>query len=320
VHRDVALRGGERLVQSYERVPLRSPAETALPLRNGGVYLITGGLGEIGLALAEYLAREHKARLVLVGRTALPERSEWPQIEAAGQADPRARHIERIRAIEARGGEVLTFAADVADSAALGAALDLAEARFGRIDGVIHAAGVTTRSTLRPIAALGPAECEEQFRPKAAGAISLARALTGRQLDFCVVTSSLSTVLGGPGLSAYAAANLFLNAFVRRMNAAGPTPWSAVLWDGWSFAAEDRRPGRFDMQPGEGVETFRRALAALPINELVVSTGDLQARLDQWVRKADEESAPEREQHERRASAPPPPPRQRRKKKTGRRR
>jgi amino acid adenylation domain-containing protein len=299
VHRDVALRGGERLVQSYERVPLRSPAETALPLRNGGVYLITGGLGEIGLALAEYLAREHKARLVLVGRTALPERSAWPQIEAAGQADPRARRVERIRAIEALGGEVLTVAADVADSAALGAALDLAEARFGRIDGVIHAAGVTTRSTLRPIAALGPAECEEQFRPKAAGAISLARALTGRQLDFCVVTSSLSTVLGGPGLSAYAAANLFLNAFVRRMNAAGPTPWSAVLWDGWSFAAEDRRPGRFDMQPGEGVETFRRALAALPINELVVSTGDLQARLDQWVRKADEESAPEREQHER---------------------
>jgi acyl carrier protein len=152
---------------------------------------------------------------------------------------------------------------------------------------------------MRPIAALGPAECEEQFRPKVAGVVSLARALTGRTLDFCLVTSSLSTVLGGPGLSAYAAANLFLNAFVRRMNAEGPTPWTALLWDGWSFPAEDRRPGRFDMQPDEGVETFRRALSALPVNELVVSTGDLQARIDQWVRKTGAEEASAGERYER---------------------
>ncbi len=297
--RDIALRGGERLVLSYERVPLRSPARAALPLRDGGVYLITGGFGEIGLALAEHLAREHKARLVLVGRTALPDRSAWPQVEAEGATDPRARRIARIRALEALGGEVMPIAADVADAAALAAALDRAEAHFGRIDGVVHAAGVTTRSTLRPIAELGPAECEEQFRPKVAGVVSLARALAGRTLDFCVVTSSLSTVLGGPGLSAYAAANLFLNAFVRRMNADGPTPWSALLWDGWSFPAEDRRLGRFDMQPAEGIETFRRALSALPVNELVVSTGDLQARVDQWVRKADVDEAPARERHER---------------------
>jgi acyl transferase domain-containing protein len=297
-HTDVALRGGERLVLSYERVSLGSPVEGTLPLRDGGVYLITGGLGEIGMALAEYLAREHRARLVLLGRTALPARAAWAGIEATG-TDPRAGRIEKIRAIEALGGEVMMIAADVADTAALTAALDRVESAWGRINGVIHAAGVTTRSTLRPIAALGHAECEEQFRPKVAGVVSLARALADRTPDFCVVTSSLSTVLGGPGLSAYAAANLFLNAFVRRMNAAGPTPWTALLWDGWSFPAEDRRPGRFDMQPAEGVETFRRALAALPVNELVVSTGDLQARIDQWVRKTEVEEAPARERHER---------------------
>jgi amino acid adenylation domain-containing protein len=297
-HTDVALRDGERLVQTYDCVPFGPPSGQALPLRDGGVYMITGGLGEIGLALAAYLARAHKARLVLLGRTPLPPRSAWPDIEATGTGS-RARLIERIRSIEALGEEVMTIAADVADTAALAAALDRVESRFGRIDGVIHAAGVTTRSTMRPIAALGPAECEEQFRPKVAGVVSLARALTGRTLDFCLVTSSLSTVLGGPGLSAYAAANLFLNAFVRRMNAEGPTPWTALLWDGWSFPAEDRRPGRFDMQPDEGVETFRRALSALPVNELVVSTGDLQARIDQWVRKTGAEEASAGERYER---------------------
>ena len=135
----------------------RAPAPRATTIRGDATYLITGGLGEIGLALAAYLARAHKARLALLGRTPLPPRSAWPDIEATG-TDSRARLIERIRAIEALGGEVMTIAADVADSAALAAALDRVESRFGRIDGVIHAAGVTTRSTLRPIAALGPAE------------------------------------------------------------------------------------------------------------------------------------------------------------------
>ncbi|MEP6918898.1 MAG: SDR family oxidoreductase, partial [Acidobacteriota bacterium] len=218
----------------------------------------------------------------------------------AGRDDAAVRRIRRIRAIEALGAEVLVVAADAADPAAMAGVFDQAEARFGPIHGVIHAAGVTTRSTMRPIAALTAIDCEAQFRPKVAGVVALEQALAGRTLDFCLLASSLSTVLGGPGLAAYAAGNLFLTAFARRMSESGPTPWISLLWDGWSFPTESRRPGRFDMQAAEGVETFRRALAA-PMSELVVSTGDLRTRLDQWVEKPaqpDSGAAP-REQHER---------------------
>ena len=116
----MALRGRSRWQQVF--VPLEAPA-AALPA-GGSTYLITGGLGRIGLTLAERLARSARGRLVLVDRAALPPRDEWPALLADGEpgedagassaAGQRAR-VRRILAMEGAGAEVLTIRADVAN-------------------------------------------------------------------------------------------------------------------------------------------------------------------------------------------------------------
>src|SRR6185503_9683539 len=122
----------------------RLPAQSErTALRERGVYLITGGLGGIGLALAEHLAETVDARLVLVGRTGLPPCSEWAGI-LEGQAGDEgiARRIKAIQALEARGTEVLVVQADVADAMQVQAAVRQAVARFGTVHGVFHTAGL----------------------------------------------------------------------------------------------------------------------------------------------------------------------------------
>ena len=122
--RVISYRGRHRWVQDFEHVPFDVADERPVKLKDRGVYLITGGMGGMGLEFAQYLAQAVNARLVLVGRTPLP-------------ADD-----EKIRAIEAAGGEVLIAAADVTNEAQMRSVVEQARKRFGEINGVVHAAGV----------------------------------------------------------------------------------------------------------------------------------------------------------------------------------
>jgi len=107
--------------------------------------------------------------------------------------------------------------------------------------------------------------------------------LRGRPVDFVFLLSSLSATLGGLKLGAYAAANLFLDAFAARQNQAGGAPWISVNWDAWDFAADGTaRAGATAIQPVDGQQAFRRILDA-GLRQTVVSTTPLQARLDKWI-------------------------------------
>ncbi|HYN05181.1 MAG TPA: SDR family NAD(P)-dependent oxidoreductase [Vicinamibacteria bacterium] len=210
----VALRDGERLVEAYERWPL---AEAAGPWRERGVVLITGGLGGLALALAERLAREAKARFVLVGRTGLDP------------GDPDDARSRAIRAIEAAGGEVLVVTGDVADPATLRRAVAEGETRFGAITAAVHAAGVIDDGPLHGKERGG---LEAVLRPKVHGARALVEALRGRKLDALVFFSSTSVALAPAGQVDYVAANAFLNAYARRLAAEG-WPARVVQWGAW---------------------------------------------------------------------------------------
>ena len=182
------------------------------------MYLITGGLGGVGLVLAEYLAREFKARLVLTGRRGLPPRAQWADhVAARGSA---GRHVSgRIRAVEAleaAGAEVLVGAADVSTKSAMRAVVDEACARFGRIDGVIHAAGVAGGGMIQ---LKTPEIADAVLAPKVTGTQVLERVLAGRQLDFLMLCSSLTGVLGGVGQVDYCGANAYLDAFAAHYTA-----------------------------------------------------------------------------------------------------
>ena len=284
----VAYRGQHRWAQTFEALPAMAETSQSPIFRAGGVYLITGGLGNIGLTLAEALAQKAQARIALLSRTALPAREEWTQWLESHPADDRVSQlINRLQQLEAAGARILTISADVSNVAQLQSAIAQTEAAFGPLNGVIHSAGLVGDETIVPITELTAENTARQFAPKIGGALALAEALRGRQLDFCILQSSLSSVLGGLGFAAYAAANAFMDALAQQQNQAGATPWLSLNWDGWDFGAEHHATELL-IKPAEGATAFAYALALPPASQLIISTGNLQARLDQWVNRRNE--------------------------------
>ena len=138
-----AWRKGRRWLRRYQPVELPAAEAPVCSLKQGGSYLITGGLGGIGLALAAWLAKIASARLLLTSRRSLPPREAWKALLARPAADERSvRDHQGDRDIEGMGGTVMTAAADAADPAAMAAAIGTVRERWGALNGVIHAAGV----------------------------------------------------------------------------------------------------------------------------------------------------------------------------------
>ena len=286
----VAHRGNHRSIQIFESGQ-SCAARTRQPhLRPQGVYLITGGLGQIGLTLAQYLAATLQARLVLTGRSRFPASAAWDQwLASHDESDEVSRKIRALQSIEKLGGEVITMQADVADYGQMLEVIANTMARYGSLHGVIHAAGVIGKESMCPVQSTGQAEFERNIRPKVEGTYVLEQVLRGQKLDFCMLVSSLASVLGGLGFAAYSAANLFMDAFACEQNRTGTTPWMSVNWDGWRFDKEQSvpvvgMPAELGLTPQEGVEVFQSLLSLEKVNQVVISTGDLHARINQWVR------------------------------------
>jgi hypothetical protein len=181
------------------------------------VYLITGGLGGLGLAVATHLAERYHARLVLVGRT--------------GLTPARAAHVEHL---ERLGAEVEVITADVADAGSMRLAVEQAIRRFGELNGVIHAAGVPGVGLIQNKTRQ---QASEVLAPKVNGTLALMDALAEVTLDFVVLFSSITSITGGgPGQLDYCAANAFLDAYAQA-SAGGPftvsIDWSEWRWNAW---------------------------------------------------------------------------------------
>ena len=215
--RVLALRGGELFARDFAPLRLAPGEESAPRVRPGGAYLITGGWGGIGAVLARELARLAPVKLALLGRHGPPA--------AAGTSE--------IAALEAAGAEVLPLVADVADREAMAAAIRRAEERLGPLRGVIHAAGVAGGGILQWKT---PAAARRVLAPKLAGTLVLEELLRGRELDFFLVCSSITSLAGGFGQSDYCAANAFCDAYaqaVSRRDARVGRLTVAVGWDRW---------------------------------------------------------------------------------------
>lgn len=275
----VSYRGKHRWLQTFEPVRLEKTRTEKTQLRQGGVYLITGGLGGIGFVLAEYLAQTVQAKLILICRSSFPEKTEWEQwLSTHDQQDSVSRKILKVQTLEKLGAEVLVISADVGNEEQMQGAIALASERFGELHGVIHAAGVRLVSTVQQITRT---ECEKQFQPKVQGLYVLEKVLQGKNLDFCILLSSLASVLGLLGLAAYPAAHIFLDTFAYKHNQTNSRRWMSVNWDNWS--SEKTQIPEWFMTPEEGVKAFQRILSMGAATQVIVSTGDLKARLDQWT-------------------------------------
>jgi thioester reductase-like protein len=280
---EVAYRGRTRWVPSVELISNVSVGAPAL--RPRGVYLITGGLGGVGLAFARYLAQTVRARLVLLGRNA----------ERQAQEDPVRSVIKKLKDY---GAEVLAVSADVADAAAMSSAVSQTLQNFGELHGVVHAAGLSTASSFAPLQQIDRFECARQFQAKVAGTLALDKALANQPLDFFMATSSLAAILGGIGLGPYAAANRFMDMFVRRQCRNRALQRITINWDGWQFPDVPPVNARsttglqdFALSPEEGAEVFDAVLRCRAVPQVVVSTGSLEARMKKWLQLAVSDAA-----------------------------
>ncbi|GIJ63217.1 type I polyketide synthase [Virgisporangium aurantiacum] len=226
--RPLALRRGRAWVRDFEPVTVPDPGHAG-HLRDNGVYLITGGLGALGLAIADDLAVRVSARLVLVGRAGLPPRAEWD-----GPLGRRAaRAVEAVRRMEAAGAQVLAVAADVSDAGDLRRVREETLARFGRLDGIVHAAGVPGSGMIE---ARSRDDALAVLAPKVAGTLALRAVFGDLPMDFVALFSSLAAVLPSIGDVDYIGANAFLDA--EAAVSAGPAGgWAAPVrslgWCGW---------------------------------------------------------------------------------------
>lgn len=224
----IALRGMHRWVQQFEPTRLHNPGTPKL--RERGVYLITGGLGGIGLTLAEHLAKTVRARLILTGRSAFPAKEEWNDwLAVQGEDDAVSLKIKKVQALEEHGAEVLVYSADVTHFQQMQDVITRAGKQFGGINGVIHAAGI-------PDGALILRHTREMLdaviSPKLKGTPVLDCLLKNQALDFFILCSSLRSITGTGGQLGYCAANAFLDTFAHFKRARG-IPFTAINWDGW---------------------------------------------------------------------------------------
>lgn len=287
----IAYRGRQRWVQGFESARIEAASGTAL--REGGTYVLTGGLEGNGFALARLLARKFKANLVLLQAD--------DSARAEGTENPMAK--QRVQQLESLGARVMVANADITSTQQWKNAWTAGESAFGKIHGVIHAEEPAGEQTFRALTEAKRGDFELLFRPKIYALFGLQGLMEEKKPDFCVLISSLASVLGGIGYGGYTAANLFMDAFARERNRLGSTPWLSVNWDLW--LTEDRHDDitriRGDlvdlaMNEAEGEEAFLRVLGARTANQVLVSVSDLNRRIADTGRRIEEARKRESEQ------------------------
>jgi acyl transferase domain-containing protein/acyl carrier protein len=275
----LAFRNGQRLVARLARKDPSGTRETPLRWRSDASYLITGGLGDLGLKVARWMVAQGARRLILLGRTELPPRSSWSSLEKASRL---AQQVATIRELEESGASIHLVSADVADEKQMRAFIErFRNEGWPAIRGVVHAAGVLQDGLLQQLDAAAMAKV---LRPKMAGGWLLHRLLQEDPLDFFVVFSSAGSLIGQPGQGNYAAANAFLDALAHHRRAQG-LPALSINWGAWAelgFAETEggrsltRRLallGIRSMPPDQALEVMNRLMrenatqvVALPVN------------------------------------------------------
>jgi acyl carrier protein len=275
----VAFRDGQRYV-----VRLVPSGQLTPPLpasfRPDGSYLLTGGLGALGLLVARWMVKQGARRLILMGRTQLPPRSTWHELEAEHR---QSGVIQAIQELEGLGATIHLAAVDVAEEGQLSGFLAQYEREgWPAIRGVIHTAGVVQDELLLR---MKTETFQRVLRPKVSGGWLLHRLLKDRPLDFFVLFSSTGSVIASLGQGNYAAGNAFLDALAQHRRAQG-LPGLSIGWGPWSVGMVEQlkleqyyaKRGIELITPEVGMQMLGRVLGQRPVHLTAISANWAVAR------------------------------------------
>lgn len=262
-----AYRRNIRYAMEIRPIGIRENTNSAIVLKQGGVYLIAGGLGGVGLEIAAFIAKEVNAKLVLVNRSYFPERSEWDRwLEENGGENETSGKIKKIKDIERLGSEVLLACADISSPGELREAVKAVKERYLTLDGVIHAAGVLEDCMLQN---LTEDSFKEVIRPKVFGSWVLDRVTQQEPLDFFILFSGMVSYFGNAGQSSHTAANFFEDAFAYHRQLMKNKRTLVINWGIWGETGVVAEPfyieslkarGMLPISTPDGLKAFNRAL------------------------------------------------------------
>ncbi len=272
----VGWRRGRRYVARL--MPTTAPQPQPVSWNASGAYLVTGGLGGLGLKVARWMAEQGAGSIVLTGRRGLPERERWDSLPPDSEE---RRKVETVREIESLGAQVVVASVDVSDRVGM----ERLFARFGSalppLRGIVHAAAALSDRT---IADMDAETLMAMLRPKVIGTRVLDDLTRDLDLDFWVLFSSTTALWGSRFLGHYAAANAFLDAFAHRRRASG-RPILSINWGTWdemraASAAGQQMAAQFGlnrMPADQALQFMGDFLGAPDLAQIVVASVDWSA-------------------------------------------
>ena len=230
----ISYTGTERWTEIIEPVSLRDHAVAGMELlREGGIYLITGGSGGIGKTLSLMIAEKIKCTFIWTGRKSLPPKSAWSKLIEQKSHDLNLTDtLKTILQIEQLGSTVFYYSVEVTDLTAMGQMVTEVEREIGVINGIIHSAGTAGGAV---VALQEKAEAEKVLAPKVAGALVIREIFQKRPLDFVYLFSSVTSIFGEIGRMDYTSGNAFLDAISHTDLFSSAKTVCAVNWGQWGL-------------------------------------------------------------------------------------
>jgi len=227
----VAVRDGLRFIRSFEKLEIDSAANNKSLLKEGGVYIITGGLGGIALTLSKSLALTFQPKLILISRQSLPEKSEWKsRLKSSEIKSAVGQLLNKLIELEESGAEITFCSADVTNEQSMADIFSSVYAKYGEINGIIHTAGSIDDGV---IMFKEKNDAAAVLAPKVKGTLILNMLAEKYQAEFLILFSSASSILAPTGQIDYAAANAFLDAFANSNYIPDGLKTIAVNWGQW---------------------------------------------------------------------------------------